>query len=117
MPALPVLFDGIVFSLCCPRIWTEFFQVWEQQPAHWTLEDLGFEGLGLGGWLISIISSSLTSAVMAGVLKEAVIEHLLKKPSLDHEELSNYLPVSNLPWGGGVGWEDACVFSTSGISG
>ena len=35
---------------------------------------------------------------MPNALKEAIVKPLLKKPTLDHENLKNYRPVSNLPY-------------------
>ena len=43
-----------------------------------------------------IINESLSSGVFPSVLKAAVIKPLLKKPSLDKNNLKNYRPVSNL---------------------
>ena len=39
---------------------------------------------------------SLKSGHMPSSLKSAVLTPLLKKPSLDHEALSNFRPISNL---------------------
>jgi hypothetical protein len=41
---------------------------------------------------------SLRSGVVPSVFKTALVTPLLKKPSLDHEVLKNYRPVSNLPF-------------------
>lgn len=43
-----------------------------------------------------IINTSLSSSTVPAALKEAVITPILKKPSLDHQCLSSYRPVSNL---------------------
>ncbi len=46
--------------------------------------------------ITNIVNLSLTSGQFHPVLKESVISPLLKKPSLDQEQLSNYRPISNL---------------------
>ena len=43
-----------------------------------------------------ITNASLVNAVMPGLLKQAIVRPLLKKPSLDKDTLNNYRPVSNL---------------------
>ena len=47
-------------------------------------------------FITKIINISLESGKMPSQLKVAKLRPLLKKPSLDHEQLSNYRPVSNL---------------------
>ena len=44
----------------------------------------------------NIVILSLTSSQFLPTLKESVISPMLKKPTLDKEELSNYRPISNL---------------------
>ena len=46
--------------------------------------------------IVSIVNVSLTSADVPPELKQALVTPLLKKPSLDKDNLSNYRPVSNL---------------------
>jgi len=46
--------------------------------------------------ITSIVNLSLISGQSHPTLKESIISPLLKKPTLDKEELSNYRPVSNL---------------------
>ncbi len=48
--------------------------------------------------LTSIINLSLSSGVFPSQLKEATVTPILKKTSLDTENLKNYRPVSNLPF-------------------
>ena len=43
-----------------------------------------------------VINSSLVSGVFPSEFKTAVVKTLLKKPSLEHNNLKNYRPVSNL---------------------
>ena len=43
-----------------------------------------------------ITNASLVNAVMPGLLKQAIVRPLLKKPSLDKDTLNIYRPVSNL---------------------
>ena len=46
--------------------------------------------------ITNIVNISLISGQFHPTLKESVISPLLKKPTLDKEELSNYRPISNL---------------------
>ena len=48
--------------------------------------------------LTALINSSLSSGLFPQVFKSAVIFPLLKKPSLDPNELKNFRPISNLPF-------------------
>ena len=48
--------------------------------------------------ITKIINQSLSSRIFPSLFKTALIRPLLKKPSLDHEILKNYRPVSNLPF-------------------
>ena len=48
--------------------------------------------------LQAIVNRSLTSKTMPLALKQAVVKPLLKKSTLDPENLKNYRPVSNLPY-------------------
>ena len=48
--------------------------------------------------LTMIVHQSLSSASVPVVLKQAMVTPLLKKPSADPDVLSNYRPVSNLPF-------------------
>jgi len=43
-----------------------------------------------------IVNLSLSSGNFHHTLKESLISPLLKKPTLDKDELSNYRPISNL---------------------
>ena len=46
--------------------------------------------------ICKIVNSSLQNGCVPSSLKTGVVKPLLKKPSLDHEVLNNYRPVSNL---------------------
>ena len=46
----------------------------------------------------SIVNKSLQESTMSSLLKRALVKPLIKKPSLDKENLNNYRPVSNLPY-------------------
>ena len=46
--------------------------------------------------LTQIVNDSLLSDSFPSVFKHAVVKPLLKKPTLDHNNLKNYRPVSNL---------------------
>ncbi len=48
--------------------------------------------------LLNIINSSLSLGHVPKPFKLAVIKPLIKKPKLDHCELANYRPISNLPF-------------------
>ena len=45
-----------------------------------------------------IINNSLASGVVPTYFKQAVVEPLIKKPSLDSSVLSNFRPISKLPF-------------------
>jgi len=46
----------------------------------------------------TIINKSIATKTFPDNVKKALVTPLLKKPSLDHDELNNYRPVSNLPY-------------------
>ena len=46
----------------------------------------------------SIVNKSIQESTMPSLLKRALVKPLIKKPSLDKENLKNYRPVSNLPY-------------------
>ena len=46
--------------------------------------------------LCRIVNTSLQSGIFPDELHKAIVTPVLKKPSLDHNELKNYRPVSNL---------------------
>ncbi|XP_071803691.1 uncharacterized protein [Asterias amurensis] len=48
--------------------------------------------------LLSLVNTSSITGTFPTNLKKAVITPILKKPNLDKEHLSNYRPVSNLPF-------------------
>ncbi len=48
--------------------------------------------------LTNIVNSSLSSADMPELLKEAMIKLILQKPHVAKDTLNNYRPVSNLPY-------------------
>ena len=48
--------------------------------------------------ILSIINSSLQSGIFPSALKLAIIKPILKKHNLDAEVISNYRPISNLPF-------------------
>ena len=47
--------------------------------------------------ITNIVNLSLSSGQFHPILKESVISPLLKKPTLDKDQLSNYRSISNLP--------------------
>ena len=47
-------------------------------------------------FVTNIINASLTSGIFPTDLKKGLILSLLKKPSVDREELCNYRPITNL---------------------
>ena len=46
--------------------------------------------------ITQIINDSLQSGVVPSLFKSAIVKPLLKKPTLDQNNLKNYRPVSNL---------------------
>uniref|UniRef100_A0A803T068 Reverse transcriptase domain-containing protein n=1 Tax=Anolis carolinensis TaxID=28377 RepID=A0A803T068_ANOCA len=57
---------------------------------------------GLVDWFVRIINASLEQGIFPSGLKQAVVRPVLKKASLDPANLSNYRPISNLPFLGKV---------------
>ena len=49
-----------------------------------------------GQTITNIINLSLSSGNFHPTLKESIVSPLLKKPTLDNEDLSNYCPISNV---------------------
>jgi len=47
--------------------------------------------------LTLIVNLSLSTGIFPDILKQAIITPILKKPSLDSNQLKNYRPVSNIP--------------------
>ncbi len=52
--------------------------------------------------LLEVVNTSLLSGTFPNSLKTAVVKHLLKKRNLDSTMLSNYRPISNLPFIGKI---------------
>ncbi len=52
--------------------------------------------------LLEVVNTSLLSGTFPNSLKTAVVKHLLKKRNLDNTMLSNYRPISNLPFIGKI---------------
>ncbi len=52
--------------------------------------------------LLEVVNTSLLSGTLPNSLKTAVVKPLLKKRSLDNTMLSNYRPISNLPFIGKI---------------
>ena len=46
--------------------------------------------------ILSVVNLSITTGTFPSTLKSSIISSLLKKPSLNKEDLSNYRPVANL---------------------
>ena len=49
-------------------------------------------------FIVSIVNSSLNAGLFPPTLKEAILMPLIKKPNLDRNILTNYRPVSNVPF-------------------
>ena len=49
-------------------------------------------------YLTSVINDSLMSGVVPECYKKALVSPIIKKPTLDPNDLNNYRPVSNLPY-------------------
>ena len=50
----------------------------------------------LANTIASMCNASMTEGVFPGVLKHAIVQPRLKKPTLDPAELCSYRPISNL---------------------
>ena len=48
--------------------------------------------------ILTIVNKSLSESHMPTALKDAIVKPLIKKPSLDKDNLKNYRPVSNLAY-------------------
>ena len=48
--------------------------------------------------ICAIVNKSIMEFIMPNVLREAIVKPLIKKPTLDKENLKNFQPVSNLPF-------------------
>lgn len=56
----------------------------------------------LQNWLSPIIGISLSLGLMPTSMKEVIIPPFLKKANVDRSELSNFHPLSNVPFSGEV---------------
>ena len=82
--------------VCQPIAWA---QTWYEFPKYWAR--LGFECSH--SWVkksktkrkCSVVTVTLSSGQFHPILKEAVISPILKKSTLDNNQLSNYRPISN----------------------
>ena len=86
-----MLFENLLLLIfICSRY--NFF--WSNNPIPtWLLKECSAL---LAPTITNIVNLSLSSGNFHHTLKESVISHLLKKPTLDNDELSNYRPISNL---------------------
>uniref|UniRef100_A0A803SYC2 Reverse transcriptase domain-containing protein n=1 Tax=Anolis carolinensis TaxID=28377 RepID=A0A803SYC2_ANOCA len=57
---------------------------------------------GLVDWFVRIINASLEQSKFPSCLKQSIVRPVLKKASLDSTVLSNFRPISNLPFLGKV---------------
>ncbi|KAF7254400.1 hypothetical protein EYD10_00419 [Varanus komodoensis] len=57
---------------------------------------------GIGTWILEVVNASLREGRVPAPLKEAVVQPVLKKASLDPEMAANYRPVANIPFLGKV---------------
>ncbi|KAF7244332.1 hypothetical protein EYD10_09255 [Varanus komodoensis] len=56
----------------------------------------------IGTWILEVVNTSLREGRVSAPLKEAVVQLVLKKASLDPEMATNYRPVANIPFLGKV---------------
>lgn len=63
-------------------------------PPHFLKE----AGSGVGQSILTIVNSSLLSGDVPVSFMHAMIQSLLKKPSLDQNIMSNFRPISKLPF-------------------
>uniref|UniRef100_A0A8D2Q0S4 Reverse transcriptase domain-containing protein n=1 Tax=Varanus komodoensis TaxID=61221 RepID=A0A8D2Q0S4_VARKO len=57
---------------------------------------------GIVIWILEVVNTSLREGQVPAPLKEAVVQPVLKKASLDPEMATNYRPVANIPFLGKV---------------
>jgi len=90
------------FSFFTPAFESEILKILSNCPnkqpdsdpiSTWLLKECGSV---LVPTITNIVNFSLTSGQFHPILKESVITPLLKKSTLDKDELSNYRPISNL---------------------
>jgi len=110
---LPDVMDSVVFPLPpCTSSWTRFDPVTDEE-IHRIIAKSPTKGCSLDPmptWMVKgatdeivasirdIVNASMSTGTVPKSLKTAIISPLLKKPSLDPEVMSNYRPVSNLPF-------------------
>ncbi len=87
------------------KIWKRLYSTLNRQPAILThFPHLFFNGVlnCLEVGLLEVVNISLLSGIFPKSLKTAVVKPLLKKSNLDNTILSNYRPMSNLPFIGKI---------------
>ncbi len=93
-----------VFKTIDSKILEEIVQHLNRQPALDTLPTTFFKSVlnCLEADLLEVVNASLLSGTFPNSLKTAVVKPLLKKRNLDNTMLSNYRPISNLPFIGKI---------------
>ncbi len=86
------------------KIWKKSYSTLNRQPAILThFPHLFFSKVCcLEADLLEVVNASLLSGTFPKSLKIAVVKPLLKKSNLDNTILSNYRPISNLPFIGKI---------------
>ena len=87
---------SVISNLSSKNLSNELFSTPLLKPAIWCVS----HSLSLNSLLpfvTSVINASLSSGLFPPSFKIAVVKPLLKKPSLDSNDLKNYRPVSNMP--------------------
>ena len=106
LPASPGPLPSISLPLCCFSTTTQQEVediIKKMKPSTCALDPFPTSQIKLNICSISplitkAINHSLQSGLVPSTLKTAIITPLLKKPSLDPDILSNYRPISNLPF-------------------
>ncbi len=110
-PPITVIIDSPIFSFC-PAVFQQFEPVTfshlsdivkQLRPTNCPLDSIParlvkdvFDTVGPS--VVSLVNTSLSSGCVPAVFKHAIVQPLLKKNNLDASILSNFRPISKLPF-------------------
>lgn len=102
-PAVPPVCPAF-FEQFYPVSWSELSKVVQfVRPAHCPLDCLPPRLLKnvfdtVGPFLLRLVNTAVSSGCVPSAFKHAVVQPLIKKSNLDPDVLSNYRPISKLPF-------------------
>ena len=96
-------YSGTPSSVSLMSWWSRNPILWHHQIslASWMLYQSGWSKRIISillPFIVSIVNSSLNAGLFPPTLKEAILMPLIKKPNLDRNVLTNYRPVSHVPF-------------------